>query len=154
MRRKDREITDIHQIVDIMRKCDTCCLALFDKEYPYIIPLNFGVTYENDTITLYFHGASVGKKLDLIKQNNKASFEMDCGHKLITGENDCDYTMEYESVCGRGHIIICDDDEKVSSLINLMKQYGRMEGHNFTENDLKAVTVFKLVVDKITGKKH
>ena len=40
MRRKDREITDFHDIMDIMNKCDTCRLALFVKEYPYIFPVH------------------------------------------------------------------------------------------------------------------
>ncbi|MDF2587373.1 MAG: pyridoxamine 5-phosphate oxidase family protein, partial [Anaerocolumna sp.] len=43
MRRTDREITDLNQIVDIMKRCDVCRLAFFDKEYPYIVPLNFGL---------------------------------------------------------------------------------------------------------------
>lgn len=43
MRRKDREITDFNEIMKIIDKCDTCRLALIDEEYPYIVPLNFGV---------------------------------------------------------------------------------------------------------------
>ena len=40
MRRKDREITDFDEIMKIIDKCDTCRLALFDDEFPYIVPLN------------------------------------------------------------------------------------------------------------------
>ena len=86
MRRKDREIKDLNDIMAIIKKCDVCNLAFFDEEYPYIVPLNFGVTLLDGTITLYFHGANAGKKLDLIKKNNKVGFEMDCSHKLILGE--------------------------------------------------------------------
>ena len=38
MRRKDREITDFNEIMKIIDKCDTCRLALFDDDFPYIVP--------------------------------------------------------------------------------------------------------------------
>ena len=45
MRRKDREITDVDEMINIMKKCDTCAIALNDEEtgFPYIVPLNFGM---------------------------------------------------------------------------------------------------------------
>ena len=58
MRRKDREITDKQAIYDIIKKCDVCRIAFFDETFPYIVPLNFGVTFENDTFSFYFHGAN------------------------------------------------------------------------------------------------
>ncbi|UTY39936.1 pyridoxamine 5'-phosphate oxidase family protein [Allocoprobacillus halotolerans] len=56
MRRKDREITDFHEIMNIINKCDTCRVALFDEEYPYIVPLNFGVDVQDEQVCFYFHG--------------------------------------------------------------------------------------------------
>ena len=61
MRRKDREITDKQDILEVMRKCDVCRIALHDGDYPYIVPLNFGLQVENDMPVLYFHGALEGK---------------------------------------------------------------------------------------------
>ena len=48
MRRRDREITDKQDILEVMRKCDVCRIALHDGDYPYIVPLNFGLQVEND----------------------------------------------------------------------------------------------------------
>ena len=153
MRRKDREVNTIEDIIAIMKKCDVCQLALFDEEYPYIIPVNFGFTYDGANITLYFHGANAGKKLDLIKQNNKVAFEMDCSHKLIKGKESCECTMEYESVCGNGTIGLAEDDEKISALTCLMKQYSAESNFHFNEKHVNAVAVLKLKVNSITGKK-
>ncbi|MDD3174060.1 MAG: pyridoxamine 5'-phosphate oxidase family protein, partial [Herbinix sp.] len=89
MRRQDREVTNMDEIITIMKKCDVCRLALFDEEFPYIIPMNFGFTYQNGEIELYFHCAKAGKKLDLINLNPKVGFEMDCSHRLILDEKDC-----------------------------------------------------------------
>ena len=77
MRRKDREIRDIDEIVRILNEAQVCRLALFDGEYPYIIPMCFGFDLDGDKLELYFHCAARGKKLDLIKENNRAAFEID-----------------------------------------------------------------------------
>lgn len=152
MRRKDREIADINVILDIIEKCDVCNIALFDEEYPYVIPLNFGYHHENDKIELYFHCAKVGKKLDLIHMNSKVSFSMDCNHTLITGEQACDYTMEYESVCGNGVIEILPEEEKIAALNFLMKQYSNEESFQYNETLVKRIAVLKLTVHNISGK--
>ena len=61
MRRKDREITDKQDILEVMRKCDVCRIALHNGDYPYVVPLNFGLQVEKDMPVLYFHGALEGK---------------------------------------------------------------------------------------------
>ena len=38
MRREDREITDFNEIINIIKKCDVCRIALNDKDFPYIVP--------------------------------------------------------------------------------------------------------------------
>ncbi len=153
MRRKDREITDIDEIIEIVKKCDVCNLALFDEQYPYIVPLNFGMTYENKSLALYFHSANVGKKLELIKKNNRVAFELNCSHRLLLGEKACNSTMEYESVCGNGIINTINEDEKLNALIAIMKQYSKNREYEFDKNEVKAVTVLRLSVNEITAKR-
>ena len=43
MRQGNREITELNEIIGVMKKCDVCRLALNDNGYPYILPLNFGM---------------------------------------------------------------------------------------------------------------
>lgn len=153
MRRKDREINQMDEMIEIIKKCDVCRVALFDEEYPYIIPLNFGYSYENNVLIFYFHGANAGKKLELLSKNPKASFEMDCSHKLISGDMACDYTMEYESICGNGILEIVSEEEKETALIYLMKQYSNAPSFEFNPANMKAIAVIKLTVSNITGKR-
>ena len=61
-----------------MKKCEVCRIALNDEEYPYILPLSFGMDCIDGKVTLYFHSALEGTKLNLIRRDNRASFEMDC----------------------------------------------------------------------------
>ena len=86
MRRKDREITDFAAMTDIVQACRCCRLGLTDTDgTAYIVPLNFGFTVEDKTLTLWFHGAAEGKKLDLLRQASVVTFEMDTDHQLIPG---------------------------------------------------------------------
>lgn len=55
MRRSDREITDYDDILEVVKRCDVCRIAMFDEEYPYIVPMNFGYTIEEDnSMVIYF----------------------------------------------------------------------------------------------------
>ena len=126
MRRKDREVTDLNDIIGIMESCDVCRLALNDDGYPYILPLNFGMSVNDDKITLYFHSALEGYKVGLIHKDNRASFEMDCKHELQYFEDKGYCTMAYESVIGRGHIRILPDEEKIPALMHQLVQDGRI----------------------------
>lgn len=151
MRRSDREIKDIDEIIKVIEKCDVCRLALNDDEYPYILPLNFGMQVTNGKITLYFHGATEGKKYELIEKDKRASFEMDCSHRLVTDMDRGNCTMEYESVIGKGMIEILSEEEKYDALCILMKHYHK-EDFPFNKAVIPETTVMKLVVENVTGK--
>lgn len=157
MRRHDREITDFNELVGIMRKCDVCRLALHDEEYPYILPLNFGIQVKDEKVTLFFHGASEGHKYQLMKADPRASFEMDCGHELVLAEREdgCHCTMKYESVIGHGRLSLLKSGEKKAALELLMGQYhGLDRTYVFNEKVLEATTVFQLEVESMTGKRR
>lgn len=152
MRRKDREITEKKEIFDIIKKCDVCRVAFFDEKFPYIVPLNFGAILENDSITIYFHGANAGKKMELLEKNNAVAFEFDCNHVLVEGEKACNYTMKYQSVCGNGYIEKLPQEQKLQAFIAIMKQYTDKRQLSFSPEALEATTVLKLTVNEITGK--
>jgi nitroimidazol reductase NimA-like FMN-containing flavoprotein (pyridoxamine 5'-phosphate oxidase superfamily) len=121
---------------------------------PYIVPMNFGYEYENEKLTLFYHGAKEGKKHDIISKNPIACFEMDCSHKLIEAEEAGNYTMEYESVIGVGNIQYCiSKSEKTHALKQLMKKYVKDKEFTFPDHILETVTVFKLDVSEFTGKR-
>ncbi len=156
MRRRDREITDNEKIKEIIKACDCCRLGLNDNGKVYIVPLNFGFTEENEKYTFYFHGAKTGRKLDIIKQNNNAGFELDTNHQIYTkGDKACDYTARFQSIIGNGKITIIENsDEKMKALLELMKHNTGKTEWEFDERMIKAVTVFKLEVEEMSCKEH
>lgn len=153
MRRSDREIKNMDEIIRIMEQCDVCRLAFHDENYPYIIPLNFGFSHEDGRVNLYFHGAGKGKKYELIGKDDRVSFEMDCAHRLVTGPEACSYSMEYASVIGRGRIRIVPEEEKYQALCILMKHYCEEE-LPFSNTMISKTMIMKLVVEEMTGKAH
>lgn len=68
MRRSDREIRDFDEILEVMKKCDVCRIAMQGDEYPYVIPLNFGMAVDGQQVVLYFHGAQTGMKYELLSK--------------------------------------------------------------------------------------
>lgn len=153
MRRQDREIKNFDEIVKVMEKCEVCRLALNDEEYPYILPLNFGMALEDGKIVLYFHGALEGKKYELIAANNRASFEMDCETRLVTTLEDGNCTMDYESVIGRGKIEMLPEEEKERALGILMGHYHKKD-FPYNKAVVPRTGVFKLTVEACTGKRR
>jgi nitroimidazol reductase NimA-like FMN-containing flavoprotein (pyridoxamine 5'-phosphate oxidase superfamily) len=130
-----------------------CRLGLSDGGAPYIVPLNFGYTYENNTLCLYFHSANDGRKLDILKKNNRACFELDCEHHLIEADRACGYGFAFASVIGFGAIeILKTNEEKIQGLNVLMKhQTGRDAVFSYNENDLRSVAVLRMTAAEFTA---
>ena len=155
MRRKDREIINFNKMIEILDKCDCCRIGLTDNNDTYIVPLNFGYEVHDEMITLYFHSALVGKKIDLIEKQKNASFEMDTKHELITGKIACNYSYLYQSIMGKGSIqIINNYDEKVYGLKRIMSHYSDKNDWKFDVKQVNAVSVLKLDVKEWSCKEH
>jgi nitroimidazol reductase NimA-like FMN-containing flavoprotein (pyridoxamine 5'-phosphate oxidase superfamily) len=154
MRRKDKEITGIDDIMAIIAKCKICRFGLSENNLPYIIPLNYGYSYEDEKLTLFFHSAKEGKKIKIIQSNHNACFEIDCDTALIEGEKPCKYGYEYKSIIGFGKIFHLEtNDEKTKGLNYLMRQQtGKEDEYDFTEDELNRVCVYKMTVERFTGK--
>lgn len=154
MRRKDREVTDIQELLCIVEECRICHVGLLDDKGVYVVPLNYGFEYVNKQLILYFHSAQVGRKIDAIIKNPNVCVEMDCDHRLIEGEKACDFSFGFKSVIGNGvATILSNYDEKLKGLSLLMKHETQKE-YAFDENMVNHVSVIKVIVNEFSGKYH
>lgn len=154
MRRSDREVTSDAAKLDILKSCDCCRIGLRDVDGVYIVPVNFGFSYENGLLELYFHGAGEGKKAELINADPRAGFEMDTKHGLVVGGSACQYSFLYQSVTGKGLISrITSPEEKLRALGRIMDHYGSGPW-TFDEKAVGIVSVWKLTVSEWTCKEH
>ena len=156
MRRKEREITGIDEKLKIIDQCKVCRLGMSDNGQPYIVPLSFGWRFEDNKLTLYFHSANEGKKIDILKTNKRVCFEIDTDFRLIEGSEACNYSCAYASIIGSGSIeFITNPEEKITGLNSLMKhQTGKDIEHHYSEEALATVTVYKMNVEEFSGKKR
>ena len=154
IRRKDKVIADINEKLKIIDKCKVCRLAMADDNQPYIIPLNFGYVYEKKVLTLYFHGAYKGMKIDILKKNDRACFEIDCDHALIEGNEPSKYSFAFESIIGFGKIIFIETNEEKSYGLDQIMQHqtGKNIKYQYSADQLKSVNVYKMEVETFTGK--
>jgi nitroimidazol reductase NimA-like FMN-containing flavoprotein (pyridoxamine 5'-phosphate oxidase superfamily) len=154
MRRKDREVKDLTEIIQIIDRCDVCHMGLEENGRPYVIPLSFGFSVRDGGVTFYFHCACEGRKIDILKQNPKVCLQFDCGHRLITGDKACNCSTEYESVIAFGTAeLITGREGKVAALTHLMKHYETGETFDFDSRMIEAVAVIKVTAERISGKR-
>lgn len=153
MRKSDREIKSKEEIIDIIKRCDVIRLAFNNGDYPYILPLNFGFEAKNDKVIFYLHSALEGTKVDIMKKDNRASFEMDTKHELQYYEEKGYCTMSYESIIGRGRIRILPEDEKMNALKKLMGHYHKSEDTYFNPAAISRTLVYSLEVEEMTAKR-
>ena len=148
MRRNERKITDQEIINKILSESLICRIALFDDDFPYIVPMNFG--FKDNA--LYFHCAIEGKKIDLIQKNNKVGFEIEAEHEILKFEQSCKWTTKYRSIIGTGEIeILRDFEEKTKGLDILMQQHGKFD-NSYKPKQVENILILKLNISSLSVK--
>jgi uncharacterized protein len=162
MRRHELESHDPKLFAELARRCEIGYLALITADgTPRAVPVNFAAVEQ----VIYFHGAPVGEKSELLRAGPRVSFMMAQPYSLLPSywlakDYACPATQYFKSVDARGTCAPCDDVvEGARGLQALMEKYqpdGRFQP--ITADDpiyakaLRAVSVFRLAVETWTGK--
>jgi nitroimidazol reductase NimA-like FMN-containing flavoprotein (pyridoxamine 5'-phosphate oxidase superfamily) len=110
--------------------------------------MNYGY-HEN---ALYFHCATQGRKIDLIRKNSRVGFEVTEKSEIVKDDVACKWTTKFRSVIGFGEMsIICDHEEKKQGLEFIMKHHGK-DGSEFDDRIVDRVLVLKLEIKGLSGK--
>ena len=115
MRKADREIKTLDDIIDVIERCDTIRIGISDKAAPYIVPVSFGYEVLDGKLAVYFHGAKEGRKAELLRALPRVSVEADLCHGFPSNGRG-GYTCDYESVMGSGFVELLDGEEAVKAL--------------------------------------
>ena len=151
MRRKAQALSP-EESIQILTEGSSGVLALAaqpQEEYPYAVPLSY--VYGDGKI--WFHCASSGHKLELIRQNPRASFCV-IGKDQIMPE---EYTTYYRSVIAFGNIRILEDEQEMLRAIErLMVKYApEDDGANrssIIQQSLGRLCMLEMTVEHLTGK--
>lgn len=149
MRRKKQALST-EEINKVMSNGTSGVLALSgDDGYPYAVPIN----YVYDGEKLYFHGATVGHKLDAIHRNSKASFCVIDQDQIVPEK----YTSYFRSVIAFGSIrIIEDDGEKRAAIEKLALRYAPEDSAANRQAEIdrerNILCLMEMTIEHITGK--
>ncbi len=150
MRRKDREITNTSDMLDILERCDVLRIAMSDEAQPYVVPVSFGLDAQDGRVRLYFHGACAGMKCDMIERSARVCVEADIFHGYRQVGRDI--TCAYESVIGFGRARRLEGDEARHGLAAIVRHCG-FEGYDAGACSAHTA-VYEIALDSITGKRN
>jgi len=154
------EITDKNIIKEVLDRAEFGTLALCENSKPYSLPINF-VEIDKE---IYFHGSFSGRKANILKKNNFASFSVVEPCAFIPSyfsSNEglaCPATQFFKSVIIEGVIEFVENKkQKINALTKLMQKL-QPEGNykSLSENEYKkiidATCVYKLIPSSIRAK--
>ena len=157
MRRAELEIRDKEMIRAILDICNVINVGLFDEQYPYVFPTNYGYIYEEDLV-FFTHHAPEGHKLDLLAKNP---------HVCVTAYAFADHIRnprspgnsrhDYRSVIAFGIMeeLKPGTEEYHLSIRRLHECNGRSVADSFTHRDhSRTMKMFKITCkpENVTGK--
>ncbi len=148
MRRFKQQLTE-DESIEILRNTTAGVLSLCgDDCMPYGVPLSH--VYHDGN--LFFHSALVGHKVDLIRQNQNASFTVIAKDEIHPER----FTTCFQSVIASGKIkIVEDEDEK----LRILEILGRRCNPNDEEalakelkNGANRCHALEMTIEHLTGK--
>lgn len=149
MRKSNREIHDFDKIVDIIKNTSTIRLGINDYPYPYVVPVSFGFDVQDDKLCFYFHGATIGKKVQLLDKNPLVCVEGDIFHRYM--DTIKSVTCLYESFIAYGKCSLLDGNDAIHGLKQILKHCNYFD-HSFNTDVLPIVNVYKIEVESVTAK--
>jgi hypothetical protein len=139
----DRSLID-----EIIKSANVCHIAMSDGGQPYVIPVSFGYDGNN----LYFHGRAAGKKIDILKANDRVSFEFTVGAEVVHSDKPCKWNFRYRSVVGFGRATFLDDlKEKEEGLSHILRQYSSVS-FQLPEKAVQTTTVIKISIKSLSSR--
>ena len=153
MRRKDREVTELAEIREILDLCKTCHVAMRDGEELYLVPLSYGYVLEDGVLTLYFHSAQEGRKIDIWKKDPKVCFEICCEGEAVIGKTPCNSGYKFSSLIGWGEVQFIEDEQEKCRALSCMYAHQTGQDVTFTTQQAQTVCVYKIASERFTGKR-
>ncbi len=154
MTRREREITDIEEIIGILDRAKIVHVGMVDGDRPYVVPMNYGYTLIDGNLTLYLHGAKRGRKLDVLRANPNVFVEIDTDIVPFEGEVACKYGLCYSSVMGEGVAEIVEDTKLKKEALSIFMKTQTGRDFEFDDKMVSVVSIIKIDISEFTAKKR
>ena len=148
--RKRKNEIDRNAVETLLNKSRRGVLAVNGEDgYPYAIPVNY--LHDKETQKIYFHGASVGHKVNALRACDKICFTV-YGNESIREE---DWAPFVQSTVVFGRCRLLDGGPSTMAVLKrfMMKYY---PSEQLAEEEIarsgKAVQLFEITVEHLSGK--
>ena len=122
-------------------------LSLAAGDIPFVVP----VFYAYDGTAVYFHAATVGTKIKMLKQNNKVCFVVSLDHGVIAAEEPCDFEARHRTVIGYGEaVFLTDDAAKAQALDRIVARFTDKKC-TYPQTQLHATSVIRIAITSSQG---
>ena len=141
------------QVSEVLARASFGRIGLSLKDRPYVLPLCFALRGN----ALYFHGPPEGRKMDYLRGNPRACFQVDEGVELLKSPDPCLFNVRFRSVLLEGPVAIVEDKaEKLAALKLLAEKYGGTSVAERLPAGAAAgrVTVCKITVETAAGREN
>ena len=133
--------------LEVMDKAPYITVGMTDGDgMPYSVPLSLARTDEK---TFYFHCATEGKKLDILREKPRVCLTAVSKCKPTVGPKDGSFTLEFKSAIAFGKAeIVADDNEKREALRAICQRF--LPNHMDTFDAAVARSMSRTAVVRIT----
>ncbi|NHJ46342.1 MAG: flavin-nucleotide-binding protein [Asgard group archaeon] len=153
IRRKEKAITDENELKAILKQTKYVTIAMCQNNEPYLISLSHG--YDPDKNCIYFHCASKGKKIDILKENNVVWGQVIFDAGYIQGK--CNHA--YATTMFKGKVTFLEDFDEKKAALHLMVHQLEDDPEAYLSKEIseKAITnvaVGRIDIEYLSGKKE
>ncbi len=152
IRRKEKEIKDRGEILGILREAKHVTIAMTDTDGPYLATLTHAYNEEKNAI--YFHCAHEGRKVEILKRDDRVWGQamIDLGYS----EGNCDHL--YRTAQFKGRVVFVKDPEEKRQALELLirkneKDPADVIRRQVTVSSIKRVNIGRIDVEYLSGKK-
>lgn len=121
MRKVSREMNS-QWAMDVLVRAPYITVSMTDPDgKPYALPLSLA---EVDHETFYFHCATEGTKLDILRHNPEVCLSAVTKCRPVAGPRDGSFTLEFKSAIAYGTAAIVEDEaEKISAMRAICQRF-------------------------------
>jgi nitroimidazol reductase NimA-like FMN-containing flavoprotein (pyridoxamine 5'-phosphate oxidase superfamily) len=152
LRRKEQEIKDTAELKAILAKTQYVTVAMCRNDEPYLVTLSHGYDKENNAI--YFHCAYEGKKIDILKANNRIWGQAIVDRGYVPGQ--CDHLFSSVQFGGRVNFVE-DGAEKRRALAVMIGQLERepesVMAAKVTDAAMAKTCIGRIDIEYLSGKR-
>lgn len=152
LRRAEKEISSIEEIFEILSSQRYMTVACCKGDTPYLFTVNYA--FDKSNLVLYFHCASIGKKLEFISFNPRVWGEVIEDRGYLPGK--CDYN--FRSVHFEGESEIVSGEKEKYFALKLLVEQQEPEPENILKNlsfeQIQRTAIVKIKILGISGKKY